>query len=490
MDIRVKLALIVALIASISGCNSNKQDSVEENSTNTSSSEEIKDEHENFDFDNSKPVELKEYKPLEAYSPTTFDVNTYKEESEELGDGVLLVKASYDLNTTTAKHVTPYYVLVDLNKANIVAGSYQNTHLTSKFATLSTPVSQAISYEKDNLDKKVMAVTNADYFGATCVNAFVKDGYVLKSAHNYDLNDVPVSYPMLFGVYNNHAKIAPMTHYTDYNLNLKGSFTDNKNGTLYFYNSNGTSITIPDSLKTLSNRSNAYSGFYFSENKELDFKVKKGNKVFQIKKVQKDKCKEKEVRGYIEKIDVATTDGEIHKILSDDYAILTLGVNDTSLIDLKEGDYVNFLTNEVISSDGSWSGYTTVLGARHSLVENGIIPETVAKESSNGTKNRVPRTAVGVRSDGKVVIVSVEDLHYGKKANTCTGLNLTQLADFMRYIGCYDAANFDGGGSSQLCVKNNNGLGEYEVKTISSDTGEAKIESTRRVLNTIMVTTK
>ena len=180
----------------------------------------------------------------------------------------------------------------------------------------------------------------------------------------------------------------------------------------------------------------------------------------------------------------------LRKILSDDYAILTLGVNDTSLIDLKEGDYVNFLTNEVISSDGSWSGYTTVLGARHSLVENGIIPETVAKESSNGTKNRVPRTAVGVRSDGKVVIVSVEDLHYGKKANTCTGLNLTQLADFMRYIGCYDAANFDGGGSSQLCVKNNNGLGEYEVKTISSDTGEAKIESTRKVLNTIMVTTK
>ncbi|MDY2889389.1 MAG: phosphodiester glycosidase family protein [Candidatus Caccosoma sp.] len=496
MDIRVKLALITALITSISSCNSNQQSSPlssTDDSTSTieqTSSEKENDNNENFDFDNKKQVDLKEYKALEQYTPTTFDEKTYKEESEELGDGVLLVKASYDLNTTSGKHVTPYYVLVDLNKANIVAGSYKNTHSISEFAKKSTPVSQANSYEKDNPTKKVMAVTNADFFGSTCVNAFVKDGYVLKQAHNYDLNDVPVSYPMLFGIYGNHAKIAPMTYQKDYKTNLKGSFIDNKAGMLYLYKKSGEAITIPDSLKTLSNRSNAYSGLYFGTNIEIDYKVKKGNKVFSIKKIQKDKCKKGEVRGYIEKVSTSTKDGELHKIENEDYAIMTLGVNDTSLINLNEGDYVNFLTNEVVSSDGRWSGYTTVLGARHSLVENGIIPDTVAKETSNGANYRVPRTAVGVRSDGKVVIVSVEDLHYNKLASTCTGLNLTQLADFMRYIGCYDAANFDGGGSSQLSVKNNNGLGDYVVKTISSDTGIATIEKTRLVLNSIMVTTK
>lgn len=500
MDIRVKLALIAALIASVSSCNSNQQNSslssneessstVEQSNSEQSNSEK-ENVNENFDFDNNKQVDIKEYKELGQYNPTTFDVNSYKEESEELGDGVFLIKASYDLNVSNGKHVTPYYVLVDLDKANIVAGSYKNTHSISEFAKRSTPVSQAESYEKDNPTKKVMAVTNADFFGSTCVNAFVKDGYVLKQAHNYDLNDVPVSYPMLFGIYGNHAKIAPMTYQEDYQTNLKGSFIDNKAGMLYLYKNDGTSITIPDSLKTLSNRSNAYSGIYFGENKDIDYKVKKGNKVFTIRKIQKDKCKKGEVRGYIEKVATSTTDGELHKIESEDYAIMTLGVNDVSLIDLNEGDYVNFLTNEVVSSDGRWSGYTTVLGARHSLVENGIIPDTVAKETSNGAQNRVPRTAVGVRSDGKVVIVSVEDLHYNKFANTCTGLNLTQLADFMRYIGCYDAANFDGGGSSQLCVKNNNGLGEYVVKTISSDTGKATIDETRLVLNSIMVTTK
>ena len=89
--------------------------------------------------------------------------------------------------------------------------------------------------------------------------------------------------------------------------------------------------------------------------------------------------------------------------------------------------------------------------------------------------------------DGKVVIVSIEDLHYGGKASTCTGLTLTELADFMRYFGCYDAANFDGGGSSQLVVKEN---GSYVVKTRSSDTASTEVTSTRSVINSIIVTSK
>ena len=123
------------------------------------------------------------------------------------------------------------------------------------------------------------------------------------------------------------------------------------------------------------------------------------------------------------------------------------------------------------------------------LVENGKIAPTLSKEDSNGALARVPRTSVGVMDDGKVVIVSVEDLHYNKNngVSTCTGLTLTQLADFMRYFGCFDAANFDGGGSSQLVVKEN---GSYVVKTRSSDTGSTEVTSTRSVINSIIVTSK
>ena len=40
---------------------------------------------------------------------------------------------------------------------------------------------------------------------------------------------------------------------------------------LYLYKKSGEAITIPDSLKTLSNRSNAYSGLYFGTNIEIDY---------------------------------------------------------------------------------------------------------------------------------------------------------------------------------------------------------------------------
>ena len=94
-------------------------------------------------------------------------------------------------------------------------------------------------------------------------------------------------------------------------------------------------------------------------------------------------------------------------------------------------------------------------------------------------------------SDGKVVIVSVEDIHYGGHSSTCTGLTLTQLADFMRYFGCYDAANFDGGGSTQLIAREGyNGSGAFTVRTKSSDTNSTSVSSTRSVVNSILVTTK
>ena len=61
------------------------------------------------------------------------------------------------------------------------------------------------------------------------------------------------------------------------------------------------------------------------------------------------------------------------------------------------------------------------------------------------------------------------------------------FAKFMASLGCVTAVNFDGGGSSQLVVKEN---GSYVVKTRSSDTGSTEVTSTRSVINSIIVTSK
>ena len=433
---------------------------------------------ENFDFEgfgyNVPKVEQKE--ELQPYNPTTFDVSSYQIiESKQLGEGVELVVANFNLNS--GANVTPYCVVVDLNKANVVAGSYNNTTSVTDFTTLSVPIKQALAWKQANPGKKFYAVTNADFFGSTTVNAFVKDGKILKSAHNYDLNDVPVSKPMLFGVSSAGAQIAPITQFEDYNKNLASGLTDKA---LFIYDEEGRKGLHSYSTETglVSN------GISVLATKNRTRQLKEGAEVYKYMKIQQNKWSGNNIRGAIvEKVEGVTS----LRIKDDTYGYLVVGKDSISDINLSVGDYFAIKENTVISEDGLWNHYDTIIGARHSLVENGALAPTLSKETSNGATGRVPRTAVGVMSDGKVVIVSVEDLHYGHKADVCTGMTITQLAEFMRYFGCYDAANFDGGGSSQLVINDN---GSYVVKTKSSDTASAAAESTRKVLNTIIVTSK
>ena len=432
----------------------------------------------NFDFASFgyNVPQVEEKAELPAYNPTTFDVSSYNVvSSKELGDGVTLVETSFNLNN--GAKVNPFCVVVDLSKANVVAGSYNNTTSVTDFTTLSVPIKQAIAWKQANPGKKFYAVTNADFFGSTTVHAFVKDGKILKSAHNYDLNDVPASKPMLFGVSSAGARIAPMTNFEDYNKNLASSLTDKS---IFTYNESGQTGAYSYTTET----GLVSSGISVLATKNRTRQVKAGAEVYKYIKIQEDKWSKGNIRGAIvEKIEGATS----LRITDDTYGYVVIGKDSISDIKLSVGDYFAISENTVISEDGLWNHYDTIIGARHSLVENGKLAATLSSEVSNGASGRVPRTAVGVMADGKVVIVSVEDLHYGKKADVCTGMTITQLADFMRYFGCYDAANFDGGGSSQLVVNDN---GSYVVKTKSSDTASAAAESTRKVLNTIIVTSK
>ena len=430
-----------------------------------------------FDFEGfgyNKPT-VETMSELPDYSPVTFDVSSYKTSKTTLGDGVELVVANFNLNN--GSNVTPYCVVVDLNLANVVAGSYNNTTSVTDFATLSVPIKQAIAWKQANPDKKFYAVTNADFFGSTCCNAFVKDGKILKSAHNYDLNDVPVSSPMLFGVSKAGARIAPMTEFEDYNKNLASSLT---NKAIFTYNNEGQTGAYSYSTET----GLISSGISVLATKNKTRQLKAGAEVYKYIKIQENKWSKGNIRGaVVEKVEGVTS----LRITDDTYGYLVVGKDSLSDIKISVGDYFAISENTVISEDGLWNHYDTIIGARHSLIENGAIAPTLSKETSNGTSARVPRTAIGIMADGKVVIVSVEDLHYGKKAEVCTGMTATQLADFMRYFGCYDAANFDGGGSSQLVVNEN---GSYIVKTKSSDTASSAAESTRKVLNSVIVTSK
>jgi exopolysaccharide biosynthesis protein len=66
------------------------------------------------------------------------------------------------------------------------------------------------------------------------------------------------------------------------------------------------------------------------------------------------------------------------------------------------------------------------------------------------TKTRHPRTVVGLDATGKKLVILLVD---GRKPGIAVGMSYDELAAEMLRLGCCDALNLDGGGSSVLAVR-------------------------------------
>lgn len=94
---------------------------------------------------------------------------------------------------------------------------------------------------------------------------------------------------------------------------------------------------------------------------------------------------------------------------------------------------------------------------------------------------RHPRTAVAIRSNGKVLLVVVDG-----RNDLAAGMSLTELQHIMRWLKAEDALNLDGGGSSTMCVRKNI---LKSVRTVNhpSDNGTFDHAGARKVANALVV---
>jgi len=96
----------------------------------------------------------------------------------------------------------------------------------------------------------------------------------------------------------------------------------------------------------------------------------------------------------------------------------------------------------------------TLTGGGPRLLTNGVIPNSfVGSEGFDAsfTDSKHPRSAVGINKDStKVFFVAVD----GRQPSLSVGMTLSELAAYMKSIGCYQALNLDGGGSTALVVRN------------------------------------
>ena len=123
-------------------------------------------------------------------------------------------------------------------------------------------------------------------------------------------------------------------------------------------------------------------------------------------------------------------------------------------------DVVNLSTYLIVGNHGfktqeiknlkKWKVKTAV-GGGPVLVQKGEIKITNDEERKFGGKainDKHPRTAMGYTADGYLIILAVE----GRSKGVAEGASLTHLAQMLKDIGCVEALNLDGGGSSCLLV--------------------------------------
>lgn len=117
---------------------------------------------------------------------------------------------------------------------------------------------------------------------------------------------------------------------------------------------------------------------------------------------------------------------------------------------LKVGETVNmsFSVNE------PWGNATEAIGGKDILIKNGIVQEGLDKEKN-------PRTAIGVKADGNIVVVAVD----GRQPGFSEGISLNELATMMKEMGAVNALNLDGGGSTTFATRQ---PGEQGVSIVNS----------------------
>jgi len=105
-----------------------------------------------------------------------------------------------------------------------------------------------------------------------------------------------------------------------------------------------------------------------------------------------------------------------------------------------------------------------VVSGNTMLVKNGeVVP--------HDNKLRHPRTVVGLNAAGSKLILLVVD---GRKPGIAIGMNYDELAAEMIRLGCTDALNLDGGGSSVMAVRDP-AKGEFKILNQPTDGRERAV---------------
>ncbi|MCA9521710.1 MAG: phosphodiester glycosidase family protein [Myxococcales bacterium] len=133
---------------------------------------------------------------------------------------------------------------------------------------------------------------------------------------------------------------------------------------------------------------------------------------------------------------------------------------------------------EMVAANGDWDAVTQALGGYPNLLSAGQLDIQPNLQSSFFTGAN-PRTAVCLTSSDKLLLVTVDG-----RTSAGGGMSIPELAQYMLDLGCDDAMNLDGGGSTTMWVRRQsiNGIVNYP-----SDNGRADHLGERKVSDSLQL---
>lgn len=95
-----------------------------------------------------------------------------------------------------------------------------------------------------------------------------------------------------------------------------------------------------------------------------------------------------------------------------------------------------------------WKDVNHIISGGPYLIKNGDIYVDMTAQKLGSIGGRNPRTAIGYTRDNHLIMLTAD----GREGSSI-GLTLVELANLMKELGCINAMNLDGGGSTVMFVK-------------------------------------
>ena len=144
---------------------------------------------------------------------------------------------------------------------------------------------------------------------------------------------------------------------------------------------------------------------------------------------------------------VECLEGSAPVAIGEDHLVLTAHADSGYRANFEKFSVGDRVTLQTTCSDPALAAAEQVTGCGNVLVENGMVTDPAAWDKDIAGVN--PRTVLGVKADGTLLLYVID----GRKANYSRGVSLEMIANELKALGCVDAVNLDGGGSSAMSVQ-------------------------------------